>query len=85
MAAVEVQAAPGRPAGHSHADEWAAEWMRNIQMSRYRRARIRAERSFPSPWGEQLQAERDYDQETEQLRRFVSSNPFSVEVARAVV
>jgi hypothetical protein len=81
MAARELQAAPGRPVDHSHAEESAEVWMRQIQSSRYHRARIRSEARFPSPWAERLRAERDYDDETEQLRRFIHTNPFTIGVS----
>lgn len=76
--AAQIQASPGRPVDHSMADEWAADWMAEISASRYRRARIRTERRFPSPWAEQLQKERDYDDETEHLRRFIQQHPIAI-------
>lgn len=56
--------------GRSTAEDWADEWLQALLRSPARIGRLERERNM-RPWDGQLFAEREYDEKTEQLRRFL--------------
>lgn len=59
-----------RSDGGSTAEDWADDSLRRLLHSSARRARLAGERSM-RPGDAKLAAEREYDEKTEQLRRFL--------------